>query len=198
MVAWPVSQSVDWSALRCDYRGLVAKKKWLFCLRITTGFRCSIGVTFKTVQRLPAPKPTIFLLTHPKLKNMCFGQGYQNPPNPIRKKSAQLGRGQLPVRRPDQTHQIFGHRMGEDLNRKMDPKKVLKYLMPPYMWGTTRAVQNAVGKCYWVGLHSFQIIWQCFGAKITQRVGMDSARFISCCQNWVVAWQRTKWFWMDP
>ena len=102
-------------------------------LRILTCFRCSIGVTFKTVQRLPAPKPTIFLLTHPKLKNMCFGQGYQNPPNPIRKKSAQLGRGQLPVRRPDQTHQIFGHRMGEDLNRKMDPKKVLKYLMPPYM-----------------------------------------------------------------
>ena len=63
-------------------------------LRILTCFRCSIGAPFKTVQRLPAPKPTKFLLTHPKLKNIRFGQGFQNPSNPIREKSSRLGRGQ--------------------------------------------------------------------------------------------------------
>ena len=117
------------STARWDCGGVVTSKKSdFFAFGSPPVLRYSIGTTFNIFWRSPGPVPTRFLLSKPKLKYMQNYQGFQNPPNPIRKKSAQLGRGQLPVRRPDQTHQLFGHRMGEDLNRKMGPKKVLKHL----------------------------------------------------------------------
>ena len=102
---------------------LIVGKLWLserslFCLPIPAWFRCSMGTTFKPVQPPPKPVPTRFLLTRPKIKNMWFGQGFQNPPNSSRKKSAQLGPGQLPVRRPDQTPLGTWYRTGEDRKGK--------------------------------------------------------------------------------